>query len=238
MKNIRNPVIIMVFAVFVLIMLFCYCCVHAASSDATGHRSISATHVWDDGGASGQRSKVTFHLAWSAGRECGRMESRTISDMSKAKQSVSWDNMPVTRRGEKVEYYISAEPIDGYSTEVSGNADQGFNVTNHYTGESHKKAVKSVSFSVRAVWKDTLRSDRAGTDNITVWLLANDLKTGNKKELNKKNNWTVEFSNLNLTEKGKSVSYTVMEDVPPGYVCMISGNQEEGFTIMNKSTGD
>ena len=232
MKNIWGTMLITVLVLSLLVLLFCFYRVHAAASDNGESITISATHVWDDSGTPGNRGKVTFHLAWSAGSEAGQTETRTIPDTVKEKQTVSWRDLPATLNGEKIQYYISVEPTDGYTVEVSGNASQGFTVIDHFTGESHETAAESTDITVSAVWKDAKKSDR---DSVTVWLLADDEKTGEKKVLSSKNHWTAEFKELKLTKKGKSINYSVMEDVPSGYICMIRGNPKEGFTIMNKN---
>ncbi|MEE1274047.1 MAG: Cna B-type domain-containing protein, partial [Olegusella sp.] len=67
-------------------------------------------------------------------------------------------------------------------------------------------------------------------------LLANGEDTGKTLTLSEDNNWSGEFSDLLVYDKGVAIAYTVQEDVPEGYTADVSGSATDGFTITNSHT--
>ena len=95
---------------------------------------------------------------------------------------------------------------------------------------------KTTSISVIKKWDDSEDADGLRPSEITVHLLANGEDTGKTLALSEDNNWSGEFSDLLVYDKGVAIAYTVQEDVPEGYTADVSGSAADGFTIVNTHT--
>lgn len=78
--------------------------------------------------------------------------------------------------GHEIAYTVSEDPIEGYTSEVSGDATSGFTVTNTNT--------EKVSISVTKKWVGPAGSE------VTVSLLADGADTGKTVTLNEGNSWS------------------------------------------------
>ena len=138
-----------------------------------------------------------------------------------------------------VTYSVEEVAVEGFASEVTGDAASGFTVTN-----TQIPPVSEVP--VEKVWKaaDGSVLDPALTMPVKVQLMES---TGGKKspvgdpvELNAGNNWTHTFTGLPLTKKidGKQVdiAYSVEELEVDGYTSIVTGNARDGFTITNTQT--
>lgn len=95
---------------------------------------------------------------------------------------------------------------------------------------------KTTSVSVLKKWDDSEDADGLRPSEVTVHLLANGEDTGKTLTLSEDNNWSGEFSDLLVYDKGVAIAYTVQEDVPEGYTADVSGSATDGFTITNSHT--
>lgn len=76
-------------------------------------------------------------------------------------------------------------------------------------------ASEKTDLAVSKNWENDTESDRP--ESITVHLYANGADTGKTLTLNKANNWSDSFEELDVYQAGKKISYSVKEDVPEGY---------------------
>lgn len=126
--------------------------------------------------------------------------------------------------GHEINYTISEVTVDGYKTEIDGDAQNGFTVTNTITG--------NVSFPVTKKWIGPIG------DSAIINLKAD----GNIIEtitLNADNNWYHNFVDLPKYDStdGHEIIYTITEDEILGYTSNISGDVQNGFTVTNTITG-
>jgi hypothetical protein len=120
--------------------------------------------------------------------------------------------------GNKITYTLTEDAIAGYSSEVTGDADSGFTVTN---------TKEKISIPVTKTWVGATGS------SATVHLLANGTEVASAT-LTADNGWSYTFTDLDKTDSsGNEITYTLTEDVINGYTSEISGNTENGFTVTN-----
>lgn len=93
---------------------------------------------------------------------------------------------------------------------------------------------EKVSVPVEKIWAD---ADNTHPDSVTVYLLANGVRTGESLTLTEDNDWTGTFSGLDKTQNGVEIQYTVEEEKVAGYETIISGNVNDGFEVINVSRG-
>ena len=122
--------------------------------------------------------------------------------------------------GAVIKYKVAEVAVEGYSSEVSGDAEHGFTVTNTSTAE--------VSVPVEKKWVGP------AAEKATVRLLADGKDTGESAELSKSNSWKHSFEGLaKYSKSGSAIAYTVAEDPVEGYSSKVTGDAEHGFTVTN-----
>ena len=124
--------------------------------------------------------------------------------------------------GHEIVYTVDETPVTNYTKAISGDAANGFTITNTITGK--------VNIPVTKVWvgpeassaKVTLYADGVEKDSVT---------------LNAANNWVHVFSNLDKYNNGTEIVYTVTEEPIANYDSAITGDVATGFTVTNTITG-
>lgn len=122
--------------------------------------------------------------------------------------------------GAVIAYTVAEDPVEGYSSKVTGDAERGFTVTNTSTAK--------VSVPVEKKWVGP------AAEKATVRLLADGKDAGQSIELDESNGWKGSFEGLaKYSKSGSEVSYTVAEVPVEGYSSKVSGDAEHGFTVTN-----
>ncbi|UUI04700.1 Cna B-type domain-containing protein [Oceanobacillus jeddahense] len=141
----------------------------------------------------------------------------------------SFTDLPeLDNSGDKITYTVAEVDVpEQYESDVAGDAENGFVITNSYTPGT-------VDIPVEKIWEDANNQDGARPDGITVRLYADGEATQRFIILNETNNWKVTFINLDEYQNGERITYTVVEsNVPAGYESTVSGSTENGYTITN-----
>lgn len=191
-----------------------------------GKTSVTVTKTWDDDdNRDGIRAgSVTVHLL-ADGEDIGK--TLELSD-DNAWQG-SFEELDEKKSGQTIVYTVTEDEIEGYTTEIAGDAEVGYAVTNSHTPEK-------TSVPVSKVWDDDDDRDRIRTGSVTVHLLADGEDTGMTIELSDDNAWQGTFTDLNVNEGGQKIAYTVEEDIVSGYVADITGDAEAGYVVTNIHT--
>src|SRR5699024_7188875 len=93
--------------------------------------------------------------------------------------------------------------VDGYKSEITGDAKAGFTVTNTRTGKTDLTITKQ--------WKDDDNATEIRPDTITVNVLQNDIFM-KEVEVTASDNWTVTIADLpKYDDKGVAYTYTITE---------------------------
>ena len=147
------------------------------------------------------------------------IDSITLSESNGWKGS--FEGLPkYSESGSEVRYTVAEDPVEGYSSKVSGDAKDGFTVTNTSTAK--------VSVPVEKKWVGP------AAKKATVRLLADGKDAGKKIDLDESNGWKHTFEGLaKYSKSGSEVSYTVAEVPVEGYSSKVSGDAERGFTVTN-----
>ncbi|MGN1388144.1 MAG: Cna B-type domain-containing protein, partial [Bulleidia sp.] len=135
----------------------------------------------------------------------------------------TWTGLPMYKdNGTRIKYSVMeiSKLPDGYTSAVSGSAEDGYVITNSYTPET-------VTVSGTKTWDDSNNQDGKRPESITVRLLANGNEV-RSTTVDSSTSWTYSFSDLPKYEDGREITYTVTEDSIDGYSTEISG-----FSITN-----
>ena len=118
--------------------------------------------------------------------------------------------------GKDIVYTIEEVNVpNGYTSAITGNAENGFVVTNTHTSEV-------TSVSGEKFWKDNNNAEGKRPDTITVKLLA-DGKEVQTMTVRAADNWKYTFANLPKNNNGTEIVYTVDEVAVDGYTKAING---------------
>ncbi|WP_159459164.1 Cna B-type domain-containing protein, partial [Helcococcus massiliensis] len=135
--------------------------------------------------------------------------------------SYSFEKLAKYENGEEVFYTVSEEKVEGYVSQVNG-----YDITNTYKpGKTSINVVKH--------WNDKNNQDKLRPTSISIVLLADSKETDQKLVLNKENNWSGQFANLDEYKDGKKIVYTIREEKVEGYTSEITGNQADGYVVTN-----
>ena len=149
----------------------------------------------------------------------------TVIDSITLSESNGWEgafsNLPQRdASGSVIAYTVAEDPVEGYSSKVTGDAGRGFTVTNTSTAE--------VSVPVEKKWVGP------AAKKATVRLLADGKDTGDPIELNESNGWKGSFKGLpKYSKSGSAIAYAVAEVPVEGYSSKVTGDAERGFTVTN-----
>ena len=128
----------------------------------------------------------------------------------------------------EIVYTVKEDALPNYDSDTSGDAANGFTITNTNT--------EKVSIPVEKKWDDGDNQDGKRPSSVTVHLLADGTDTGKTVTLNQANSWKDGFANLpKYKDDGTEITYTVKEDAVDGYTSTtadVAGTK----TITNKYT--
>ena len=184
---------------------------------------VEGTKTWDD--ADNQDGKRPAQITVNLLKNGQKVASKTVTEADGWKWT--FDNLDKYENGKEITYTVEEEAVEGYTSKVNG-----FNITNTYTPAK-------TSVQVTKKWDDADDKDGKRPDSVTITLYANGEKTDKTLVLNKENNWTGSFTEVDEYKAGKKIDYSVQEEpVGNGYVSEISGDQAGGFTVTNTRKPD
>ena len=180
----------------------------------------TVSKVWDDNNnQDGLRpTAITVILTGDDG-------SRRVKSVTAAENwTVTFENLPKNQNhGQNIQYTVSEAFVSGYTEAITQNGDN-YTITNTHTPASSE-------FFVTKIWKDNGNNDGMRPDEITVTAHGSDGRSYTEK-LNADNQWSIMFSNLPKYADGKTIDYTLTEEVVPGYASSITRNGKS-FTLIN-----
>ena len=158
------------------------------------------------------------------------VETRELSESNGWK--TVFKELPTENAGKAITYKVKEMTVAGYETTITGNAKDGFVITNTPETPPPTPREKTVEVPVEKIWKDEGHEDKRPTE-ITVTLYADGVATEKTLILNAKNEWKGMFRNLPEKKDGKVITYTVKEVEVKGYESVRTGNQYDGFILTN-----
>ena len=183
---------------------------------------VSVQKVWND--ANNQDGKRPESITVNLYADGKFVAAATLVEVDG--WSWTFTNLAKYADGKLVIYTVEEVSVRGYTTAVSGNAAEGFVITNSYTPEK-------TQVSVQKVWNDANNQDGIRPTSVTVKLLANGKETGKTLVLSAANDWAGIFAELDKFANGEEIVYTVEEIAVAKYNATVSGNAAEGFVITN-----
>ena len=189
---------------------------------------IAVKKIWDDNGVAGavHPAEITVNLIATVDGTEYVIETKKITAADG--WTTSFKNLPTKIGNDRIQYSVTEEAVDGYTAVVTGDADQGFTITN-------TKVIEKTEVKVKKTWDDSNNKDGKRPANITVRLYADGVEVnGQTLTLSQANSWMGSFTNLDKYKNGHKINYTIKEDtVGNGYTSKITGSAEDGYVITN-----
>lgn len=167
---------------------------------------IEGSKTWDDNNNQDGKRPESIKINLYADGEY--LDSRTVTEADDWKWT--FDNLDVYVNGTPIEYTITEDAVEGYTTQING-----FNVTNTHTPEK-------TEISGSKTWDDNNNQDGIRPDSITIHLFANGSEV-DSRTVTEKQNWSWTFDELPKKEKGVDIVYTITEDPVEGYTTIVNG---------------
>ena len=150
------------------------------------------------------------------------LKGQDIVDVQEVTAANGWkyesNPLPKYAAGQEIAYTVSEEAVSGYTSKVDG-----YNITNSYTPET-------TTVSGSKTWEDGDNQDGKRPASITVNLLADGQKV-NTQTVGEAEGWSYNFTGLPVYKNGQRITYTVTEEVVPGYSTNLNG-----YNITNSYT--
>ena len=128
--------------------------------------------------------------------------------------------------GREYVYTVKERDVKGYTSDVEGDAVEGFSVFN----------TRVTSVDVTKKWDDNDNADGKRPTSVTVDLLCDGEKVDSAAiEADENGDWSHTFTNLTKydPEDSHEYAYTVVEQAVEGYESKVEGSAADGFTITN-----
>ena len=191
------------------------------NSYTPGKTSITVTKAWADNDNQDGIRPDSIKVQLYAGEDA-QGEEVTLDGTNN--WTYTWTGLDAKKDGQDIVYTVKENgEVTGYTSEISGDAQTGFVITN-----THKTEITSVEG--KKVWDDTNNQDGKRPESIKVRLLANGTEVATK-DVTAADNWTYSFTGLPKFADGEEIVYTVTEDAVADYTTAI-----DGTTITNSYT--
>ncbi|MCF0136273.1 MAG: Cna B-type domain-containing protein, partial [Lachnospiraceae bacterium] len=193
--------------------------------------SVKGIKVWNDA-ENGNRTRpdsITIRL-YADGAEVAHSVVTEDDDWT-----FSFNDLAkYTADGKEIVYTINEDEVANYETVITGNAEDGFVVTN--TNTPDLPHTDSIEIKGIKVWKDADNGNKTRPESITIRLYADGVEVA-YLTVTEADNWTFNFGRWPMyTEDGEEIVYTISEDKVTDYVTVITGNTKDGFVVTNTNT--
>ena len=185
--------------------------------------SIKASKKWDDAeNQDGKRpANVVVKLYKEVGGQKSEVANRTLTEADQ--WTTEFTNLNKYEKGQEVVYSLEEDAVPHYQSQVTGNAADGFVVTNTYKPET-------IKISGQKKWEDADNQDGKRPNAVRVKILKGQ-DIVDVQEVTAANGWKYESNPLPKYAAGQEIAYTVAEEAVPGYTSKV-----DGYNITNSYT--
>ncbi|MDQ8693142.1 Cna B-type domain-containing protein [Streptococcus sp. IsoGale022] len=185
--------------------------------------AIKASKKWDDAeNQDGKRpANVVVKLYKEVGGQKSEVANRTLTEADQ--WSTEFTNLNKYEEGQEVVYSLEEDAVPHYQSQVTGNAADGFVVTNTYKPET-------IKISGQKKWDDAENQDGKRPNAVRVKILKGQ-DIVDVQEVTAANGWKYESNPLPKYAAGQEIAYTVSEEAVSGYTSKV-----DGYNITNSYT--
>ena len=185
--------------------------------------AIKASKKWDDAeNQDGKRpANVVVKLYKEVGGQKSEVANRTLTEADQ--WATEFTNLNKYEKGQEVVYSLEEDAVPHYQSQVTGNAADGFVVTNTYKPET-------IKISGQKKWEDADNQDGKRPNVVRVKILKGQ-DIVDVQEVTAANGWKYESNPLPKYAAGQEIAYTVAEEAVSGYTSKV-----DGYNITNSYT--
>ena len=185
--------------------------------------AIKASKKWDDAeNQDGKRpANVVVKLYKEVGGQKSEVANRTLTEADQ--WATEFANLNKYEKGQEVVYSLEEDAVPHYQSQVTGNAADGFVVTNTYKPET-------IKISGQKKWDDAENQDGKRPNAVRVKILKGQ-DIVDVQEVTAANGWKYESNPLPKYAAGQEIAYTVAEEAVSGYTSKV-----DGYNITNSYT--
>ena len=185
--------------------------------------AIKASKKWDDAeNQDGKRpANVVVKLYKEVGGQKSEVANRTLTEADQ--WATEFANLNKYEKGQEVVYSLEEDAVPHYQSQVTGNAADGFVVTNTYKPET-------IKISGQKKWEDAENQDGKRPNAVRVKILKGQ-DIVDVQEVTAANGWKYESNPLPKYASGQEIAYTVAEEAVSGYTSKV-----DGYNITNSYT--
>ena len=203
--------------------------------------SVSVKKVWNDNGNAGKTRPESIKVQLFAN---GKAEGKPVTLDASNGWAASWTELNKYKNGKTIRYTVEEVSVPaGYTAKVSGNAADGFVITNSITlasltieknfsfgGKNPEELETRIEVPVQKVWVDFNNRDKNRPDSITVHLYADGERVATAS-LTEAGGWKNTFRDLPKynRETFEEIVYTISEEPVAYYQTEINH-----YTIVNR----
>ena len=177
--------------------------------------AIKASKKWDDAeNQDGKRpANVVVKLYKEVGGQKSEVANRTLTEADQ--WATEFTNLNKYEKGQEVVYSLEEDAVPHYQSQVTGNAADGFVVTNTYKPET-------IKISGQKKWDDADNQDGKRPNAVRVKILKGQ-DIVDVQEVTAANGWKYESNPLPKYAAGQEITYTVSEEAVSGYTSKVDG---------------
>ena len=207
------------------------------NSYAPGTTSVTVSKVWVDAnnqdGIQPKSVEITLLADGKAVTQEGITAKVTLSEENK--WTYTWTGLNLKMAGKEIDYTVEETKTDvitgtdgagTYAIEISGDAKEGYTVTNTHTPET-------MELKVTKVWDDNSNQDGKRPENVKFTVTGSDGKTYEATLSGEGDTWTATIEDVVKYSGGKEVIFTVDEETVSNYDKEIDNDT---LTITNSYT--
>ena len=185
--------------------------------------SIKASKKWDDAeNQDGKRpANVVVKLYKEVGGQKSEVANRTLTEADQ--WATEFTNLNKYEKRQEVVYSLEEDAVPHYQSQVTGNAADGFVVTNTYKPET-------IKISGQKKWEDAENQDGKRPNAVRVKILKGQ-DIVDVQEVTAANGWKYQSNPLPKYAAGQEIAYTVAEEAVSGYTSKV-----DGYNITNSYT--
>ncbi|QLB51464.1 Cna B-type domain-containing protein [Streptococcus sanguinis] len=177
--------------------------------------AIKASKKWDDAeNQDGKRpANVVVKLYKEVGSQKSEVANRTLTEADQ--WATEFTDLNKYEKGQEVVYSLEEDAVPHYQSQVTGNAADGFVVTNTYKPET-------IKISGQKKWDDAENQDGKRPNAVRVKIMKGQ-DIVDVQEAMAANGWKYESNPLPKYAAGQEIAYTVAEEAVSGYTSKVDG---------------
>ena len=195
---------------------------------------VTVTKAWDDDdNRDGIRPETASVKLLANGADTGKV----ITLSEDEDWTGVFPDLDVRKGGKDIVYTVEEERTEtitgkdepgAYSIRITGDAQEGFIITNTHTPEV-------IDIEGSAEWDDADDQDGMRPDSIIIRLMNGETEV-DSRTVTEADGWGWTFEGLKKYEDGEEIRYTVSEDRVPGYEAQITGYNVKNTHVPEKKS--